>query len=99
MGKPKTHLHVKKAVRNYARFHGRTPRKLGGIEFTMPKSLTYLGDLYSIKYESDKKLAGTHKIRLYEHKTGPGVKIYLHPNGKSLIITGGKFRVTDWMRG
>lgn len=65
----------------------------------MPKSVTYLGTVYSIKYESTKKLYGTHHKRLYEHKTGPGVKIYLHPNGKSLIITGGKFRVTDWMRG
>lgn len=65
----------------------------------MPKSLTFLGNCYSIKYESTKKLNGTHRLRLYEHKTGPGVKIYLHPNGKTLFIQGGKFRVTDWMRG
>ena len=65
----------------------------------MPKSVTYLGDAYSIKYESTKKLYGVHKKRLYEHHMGKGVKIYLHPDGKSLLITGGKFRVTDWMRG
>jgi len=65
----------------------------------MPQSLIYLGNLYAIKYESTKALSGRHRLRLYEHKTGPGVKIYLHPNGRTLIITGGKFRVTDWMRG
>jgi hypothetical protein len=90
---------LRRSIQNFKRFHGRTPRQLGGFSFTMPKSVTYLGNLYSIKYESTKKLGGTHRLRLYEHKTGPGVKIYLHPDGKSLIITGGKFRVTDWMRG
>jgi len=65
----------------------------------MPKTLTYLGTIYSIKYESTKKLGGTHRLRLYEHKMGPGVKVYLHPNAHTLIISGGRFRVTDWMRG
>lgn len=89
----------KKAVKNFKRFHGRTPERTSGFSFTMPKSVTYLGDAYSIKYESTKRLNGVHKLRLYEHKMGKGVKIYLHPDGKSLIVTGGKFRVTDWMRG
>jgi hypothetical protein len=88
-----------KSLRNFQKFHGRRPTKFTSIDFTMPRSLTYLGDAYAIEYESDKKLKGVHRRRLYRHKTGPGVKIYLHPNGKSLIITGGKFRVTDWMRG
>lgn len=92
-------FHKKRAIRNFKRFHGRAPRKFGGLEFTMPRSVTYLGNLYSIKYESTKQLAGTHRLRLFEHRAGPGVKIYLHPNGRSLIITGGRFRVTDWMRG
>ena len=92
-------IHKAKAIRNFKRFHGRNPQKFGTLDFTMPRSVTYLGDVYSIKYESTKRLAGTHRLRLYEHKTGPGVKIYLHPNGRSLIITGGRFRVTDWMRG
>jgi len=89
----------KRAISNFQKFHGRTPRKFTSISFTMPRSLTYLGDAYAIEYESDKKLKGVHRRRLYRHKTGPGVKIYLHPDGKTLIIKGGKFRVTDWMRG
>lgn len=88
-----------KAVANFKKFHGRAPRKFGSFSFTMPRQVTYLGTLYAIEYESTKALQGKHKLRLYRHKAGTGVKIFLHPNGKSLIITGGKFRVNDWMRG
>ncbi len=88
-----------KAIRNFQKFHGRAPKKFSGLDFTMPRTLTYLGDCYAIEYESEKKLHGTHKRRLYRHKVGPGVKIYLHPDGKTLLIRGGHFRVTDWMRG
>lgn len=88
-----------KSIRQYQTFHGQRPRKLGGLDFTMPRSLTYLGDAFAIEYESSKTLNGTAKRRLYRHKVGAGVKIYLHPDGKTLLIRGGKFRVTDWMRG
>lgn len=84
--------------KNYEKFHGRPVQKVSAINFTMPKSLTFLGDGEAIEYVSDKKLHGQHKKRLYRHKFGPGVKIYLHPNRKWILITGGKFRVTDWMR-
>lgn len=87
------------AVENFHRFHGRKPEKLSGVSFTMPRQLTYLGELAAIEYVSDKKLKGTFKKRLYRHKAGPNVKIYLHPNGRWLLISGGNFRVTDWMRG
>lgn len=90
---------LSKSLAQYKKFHGKSPGRFGSVDFTMPKSLTFLGTVYSIKYESTKKLSGTHRLRLYEHKTGPGVKIYLHPNGRTLIISGGRFRVTDWMRG
>lgn len=90
---------VSKAVKNFSRFHGRKPEKFSGVTFTMPRSLTLLGECAAIEYTSTKKLQGTFKKRLYRHKTGPGVKIYLHPNRKWLLISGGQFRVTDWMRG
>lgn len=103
------HVHKKQTYENFKKFHGRPPEKKTSIEFTMPQSLTFLGGGYSIKYESDKPLYRGHgrtpsgrtpvrKKRLYEHQFGPGVKIYLHPNRRWLIIGGGKFRVTDWMR-
>ncbi len=91
--------HKNAAKTNFQKFHGRAPSKFTSIDFTMPKSLTYLGTLNAIEYVSDKKLQGSFKKRLYRHKAGPGVKVYLHPNGKWVFISGGKFRVTDWMRG
>ena len=87
------------AEKNFQVFHGRSPEKFGSFNFTMPRKVTFLGNVYAIEYVSNKKLKGTFKSRLYRHKTGPGVKMYLHPNGRTLIIEGGRFRVTDWLRG
>ena len=91
--------HKEKAVQNFKRFHGRAPEKRTAIRFTMPKRLTFLGGGIAIEYESDKILHGQRKPRLYRHKFGSGVKIYLHPNRQWLLVGGGNFRVTDWMRG
>jgi len=35
---------------------------------------------------------------VYDHKFGAGVQTYATPNKRALIITGGNFRVTDWLR-
>ncbi len=88
-----------KAIARFKRFHGRAPQKLTHIQFTAPKSVTFLGTVHTITYESTKKLYGTHHARLYTHRMGSGVKIFLHPDGRTLLIKGGRFRVTDWMRG
>ena len=92
-------VQLQKTVQRYKAFHGKPPKKFSSFELTIPRSVTYLGNACAIEYESTKALRGTHKLRLYRHKIGPGCKIYLHPDGKTLIIRGGKFRVTDWMRG
>lgn len=92
-------MSVKKAVKNYRRFHRKNVEKVTRVNFSAPKALTYLGDGRAIEYESDKPLKGERKKRVYRHAFGRNVKIYLHPNGKWIMITGGKFRVTDWMRG
>lgn len=89
----------KTAVRRYKTFHGNAPSRRSSIGLTVPRAVTYLGDVFAIEYESTKKLAGSHRLRLYRHKVGRGVKMYLHPDGKTLIIRGGRFRVTDWLRG
>lgn len=64
----------------------------------MPRALTFLGDGVAIEYASNKKLNGTNAPRTYRHKFGKSVKIYLHPNKRVLIVMGGRFSVTDWMR-
>lgn len=91
--------HKERAQKNYKKFHGRTVQNIRSFDFTAPKAVTFLGRGHAIEYTSDKILPGRgRKNRLYRHKFGSGVNIYLHPNGKSLLILGGKFRVTDWMR-
>lgn len=91
--------HKKKAEENYKKFHKCRVKKLREIEFTMPKALTFLGEAFAIEYKSDKVLKGHPvKTRRYRHKFGKQVKIYLHPDKKWILISGGNFRVTDWMR-
>jgi hypothetical protein len=91
--------HASQAVKNYQKFHKRPPAKSAYVDFTPPKALTYLGNLLSISYQSTKGFKRSFKPRGYKHDAGPGVKIYLHPNRRWLLIAGGRFHVTDWMRG
>ncbi len=35
----------------------------------------------------------------YTHKMGPGVQLLATPDGKAVVLIGGRFRVTDWLRG
>jgi len=59
------------------------------------RSIVYIAPGYSAKsFKGRGKLAGE-----YIHRFGSGVKIYTTETGKSLIVMGGKFRVTDWLRG
>lgn len=98
--------HAATARKNFAAFHARPVSKKSAIEFTMPRALTFLGQGFSVEYLSDKRngprnktKTGKFKTNRYRHLFGPGVKIYLHPNKRWILIGGGKFRVTDWMRG
>lgn len=89
-----------RAKKNFKRFHGREVEKETAINFTMPKELTFLGDGFAVEYKSDKRITGRpRKSRIFRHLFGRGVKIYLHPGRKWILIGGGNFRVTDWMRG
>jgi hypothetical protein len=87
------------ALKRYRKFHGHEPRKYSTINIPYPRILVCLGKGVAIEYESDKKDKNvpTGKNE-YRHKFKQGVKIYTDKKGKILIITGGKFRVTDWMR-
>jgi hypothetical protein len=97
---------VAKAVKRFERFHDRAPNKVGLVEIPHPKAVVFLGAGVAIEYRSDKHVlslgdkvsVARGKTRLYRHLFGPGVKVYTDPEGQALIIIGGKFRVTDWMR-
>lgn len=93
---------AKTAEDRYKRFFGFTPTSAFKVDIPFPKAVACLGDALAVEYRSDKKLSPRDKSpkpRAYRHVIGRGVKIYTDPSGKCLYITGGKFRVTDWMRG
>lgn len=92
--------HTQNAVKNFRKFHGRPVEKQTAIDFTMPKALTFLGEGHAVEYRNSGKAraAGGKGREPLRHLFGRGVKIYLHPNRRWIIIGGGKFRVTDWMR-
>ncbi len=87
------------AEKVYQKFHGRGSSRKTMVDFSPPKSLVSLGRAVAVEYESSKRLYGTHKPRLYRHKFGSGVQILAHPNGKWLLVYGGRFRISDWLRG
>lgn len=86
----------------YKQFFGFEPTSSFKVEIPFPKAVACLGDALAVEYRSDKKLSprdSSRRRRAYRHIIGRGVKIYTDPSGKCLYITGGKFRVTDWLRG
>jgi hypothetical protein len=90
---------LKHAVQAYQTFHGKKATRITRVGFTMPRALTYLGEGFDIGYVSKKVLHGTSKKRLYRHKFGQGVKLYRHPDGQWLLLSGAHFKITDWLRG
>lgn len=91
----------KKAVNRFSKFHVKAPDKIKSASVSInrwPKALVYLGRGIAVEYKSDKLAHGERKTKHYRHDLGKGVKFYTDPDGKMLIVFGGKFRVTDWLR-
>ena len=92
---------LKEALLRHKRFQGRPAKKC--YRLTIPKfgPIVYLGEGLAVEYRSDKKM---HRAdaratkRSYRHTFGARVKVYTDPKGKALLILGGRFKVTDWMR-
>jgi hypothetical protein len=89
---------VKQAIAKYRKFYGKTPSKTGKVNIPFPRAVVCMGEGVAVEYRSDKKLDGTFKKRVYRHKFGKGVKIYTDPSGATIYVTGGRMRVTDWIR-
>ena len=90
---------IKEAVKRYRKFHGHKPDKVSTVNIPLPKAVVYLGEGLAIEYRSDKILNGRRGSHAYRHSFKKGVKVYTDKAGKALFVVGGKFRVTDWMRG
>lgn len=89
---------AREAVKRYVRFHGKRPSKVTTVDFPQPKALVLLGRGKAVEYISDKAFNG-RKANLFRHILGKKVKVYCDPKGRWLFISGGRFRVSDWLRG
>lgn len=92
---------LKKAVGRFKKFHAKAPTKIVKESVSIdgwPDALVFLGKGHAVEYKSDKLAHGERVQKLYRHKLGRQVNFYTDPDGKMLIIFGGKFRVTDWLR-
>lgn len=81
-----------KVLEKYEEFHGFKARRARSIKRIDTDNLAELGSALEIGYRSGK---WDGKKRNYLHKFGKGVKLMSTPDGKALIITGGKLGVND----
>lgn len=90
-----------KAAQRFKKFHAKAPTKIVTESVRIkgwPKALVFLGKGFAVEYKSDKLAHGERVTKHYRHKLGAGVNFYTDPDGQMLIVFGGKFRVTDWLR-
>lgn len=81
-----------KAKESYKVFHDRKPKKTISIPFIETQELVELGKGLELGYKSKK---WTGKPANYLHKFGPGVRLMMTPDRKTLILHGGQMRVED----
>lgn len=90
------------AARQYRRFHRVAPRRVSRIFLAAPRRVMRIGRVTRLNYVPDRgsgKQDAKGKTIEYFHDFGPGVQGFVSEDGRQLIITGGRFRVTDWLRG
>ncbi len=80
------------ARRLYKTWNARNPKKTTAIDEIDASELVLLGDGLELCYRSNK---WTGKKENYQHEFGKGVKLMATPDGKTLILHGGKMSVED----
>ena len=80
------------AAKMYETFTDLPAKRLTKIPKIDCSSLAKLGDGLEIMYRSKK---WTGKNENYLHKFGRGVKMYSTPDGKTLVLAGGKMKLTS----
>lgn len=78
--------------KKYKEFHARNPKRMTSIDMPDCSELVLLGNGLEIGYSSSK---WTGKKENYLHKFGKGVKLYCTPDGKTLVIQGGRLDVKN----
>jgi hypothetical protein len=84
-------------------FEGQEPPEISEIETPSFDEAIVIGQLIDLSYLCYPKQArGTEKEgdTPFRHKfSKPYPMVLVHPNGRAVMIVGGKFKVTDWFRG
>jgi len=80
------------ARKMYKVFNDKEPKKTLSIPHVDADELAHLGSALEIGYKSKK---WTGKPENYLHKFGKGVKLYATPDGKYLVIGGGKMDIQE----
>jgi hypothetical protein len=83
---------LERSAKAYKMFHGRKPKRVLEMPHIDTSELVELGKGLEIGYKSDK---WTGKNTNYLHKFGPGVRLMMTPDGKTLVLKGGKMKVKD----
>jgi hypothetical protein len=83
---------IDKAVKKYKEFHAFSPKKIRKIPKIDTSHLVKLGKALDISYQSHK---WTGKKENYIHEFGKGVELMATPDGKHLLLSGGKLGVTE----
>jgi hypothetical protein len=84
---------VKGAVKLYKSFRERTPKRIGKIDFVVPRAVACIGYVEGIDYKT------THgsKVTLYHHDFAPGSRplLCVSADGKQLLMLGGRYQFTE----
>lgn len=89
---PKAETKRAKAAAKYKEFHKREPRRRIALPAIDTSELVQLGKPLEIGYRSDK---WTGKAENYLHQFGKGTRLLSTPDGKALVIVGGKLAVEE----
>jgi hypothetical protein len=78
----------------YRNFHGRRPKFTTRKKIAWPRELIKIGKADAVCYISDKRHGGGNgDIERWRHEFGPNVNLWCSPDGKMLVIMGGRLNV------
>lgn len=84
---------VGKAVALYRSFRESAPKRIGRVNFVVPKAVAVIGYVEGIDYRT------THgkTITLYHHDFAPGSRplLAVSGDGKQLLLLGGRYEFTE----
>ena len=81
----------------YETFHGKAPRRKGGVDLHVPKELVLLGEAVAVEYRCNKLNGGGDGTKaVYRHKFDKGAILAMDETKRvQLYIIGNKIKVTD----